>query len=307
MMLSIYNNEELKEVIILNLKIATRKSKLALVQTDYIIDLLKEKLGLQCEKLLISTEGDRKLNVSLEKIGGKGLFVKDIEKALMENLAQAAVHSMKDVPNELIDTFEISAIPVRADVRDVLITANNIEFSKLPEGAVIGTSSNRRAAQVKNLRPDIEIVPIRGNVETRIRKMHEEKLDGILLAAAGIKRLGLEEIITEYLDPVKFVPAVSQGAIGVETLRNSESAHILKEIDNENVRIGVEAERSFLRKLNGDCHTPVGAYSTIEGETLNIVGIYQIGERLIKKDISGDKWDYLSLGKELGEKIIKAE
>ncbi|APM38103.1 hydroxymethylbilane synthase [Clostridium kluyveri] len=294
------------EGINLSFKIATRKSRLALVQTEYIINLLTENFGIECEKVLIKTEGDRKLNVSLDKIGGKGLFVKDIEKALMEKRAEAAVHSMKDMPNELLDLFEIIAMPVREDVRDVFISREGMKFSELPKGAVIGTSSNRRAVQIKSLRDDIKIVPVRGNIETRIRKMHEQKLDGIVLAAAGVKRLNMTEVITEYFDPLKFVPAVAQGAIGVEALKSSEYASVLKKIDNEDVRIGVEAERSFLKKLGGDCHTPVGAYSIIEGETLNITGIFQIGTELIKKDICGSKWDYISLGERLGEKIIRS-
>ncbi|UZQ51886.1 hydroxymethylbilane synthase [Clostridium kluyveri] len=294
------------EGINLSFKIATRKSRLALVQTEYIINLLTENFGIECEKVLIKTEGDRKLNVSLDKIGGKGLFVKDIEKALMERRAEAAVHSMKDMPNELLDLFEIIAMPIREDVRDVFISREGMKFSGLPKGAIIGTSSKRRAVQIKSLRYDIKIVPVRGNIETRIKKMHEQKLDGIVLAAAGVKRLNMTEVITEYFDPLKFVPAVAQGAIGVEALKSSEYASVLKKIDNEDVRIGVEAERSFLKKLGGDCHTPVGAYSIIEGETLNITGIFQIGTELIKKDICGSKWDYISLGERLGEKIIRS-
>jgi hydroxymethylbilane synthase len=135
--------------------------------------------------------------------------------------------------------------------------------------------------------------------------MKEEKLDGIVLAAAGIKRLGMSEVITEYFDPLKFIPAVGQGAIGVEILKNSEYSSILSKIDNKDVRIGVEAERSFLKKLQGDCHIPVGAYSVIEGEILNITGIFQVGSRLVKKDVCGNKWDYIRLGESLGKKVLR--
>ncbi|WP_333859342.1 hydroxymethylbilane synthase [Clostridium sp.] len=289
----------------MSFKIATRKSKLALAQTDYVINLLTSKFKMQCEKVSIKTEGDRKLDVSLNKIGGKGVFVKDIEKVLMKKHAHAAVHSMKDMPNELLDFFEIIAMPVREDVRDVFISPEGISFSQLPKGALIGTSSIRRAVQIRSLRNDIEIVPMRGNIETRIRKMKEEKLDGIVLAAAGIKRLGMSEVITEYFDPLKFIPAVGQGAIGVEILKNSEYSSILSKIDNKDVRIGVEAERSFLKKLQGDCHIPVGAYSVIEGEILNITGIFQVGSRLVKKDVCGNKWDYIRLGESLGKKVLR--
>jgi hydroxymethylbilane synthase len=201
------------EVIILNLKIATRKSKLAQVQTEFVMKMIKDKFNAESEKLLVKTEGDRRLDVSLDKIGGKGLFVKEIEMALVEGRADAAVHSMKDVPFEIDHVFEIAAVPSREDVRDTFVSRNEISFFDLPKGARIGTSSNRRAAQIKLMRPDIETVPIRGNVQTRIDKMERENLHGIILAAAGLKRLGLEKVIIDYFDPVEFLPAVGQGAL----------------------------------------------------------------------------------------------
>ena len=200
------------------LVIATRKSRLAQIQSEIIMNSLKTKFNIESEKLLIVTEGDKKLDVSLSKIGGKGLFVKDIEIALLENRANGAVHSMKDVPFELSEEFEIVAVTEREDVRDALISKNDIPFKELKKGARIGTSSIRRAAQLKLLRDDVEIVSIRGNVQTRLAKMESENLDGIILAAAGLKRLGEEELITEYFDPNEFIPAVSQGALGIECL-----------------------------------------------------------------------------------------
>ncbi len=292
------------EVIILNLKIATRKSKLAQVQTEFVMKMIKDKFNAESEKLLVKTEGDRRLDVSLDKIGGKGLFVKEIEMALVEGRADAAVHSMKDVPFEIDHVFEIAAVPSREDVRDTFVSRNEISFFDLPKGARIGTSSNRRAAQIKLMRPDIETVPIRGNVQTRIDKMERENLHGIILAAAGLKRLGLEKVIIDYFDPVEFLPAVGQGALGVEIVSDSSNRQIFRNLDNKNVRIGVEAERSFMTKLNGGCHTALGAYSVIEGELMYMVGIYQVGNRLIKKDISGNKEDYIKLGEALGEKIL---
>ncbi|MDU6542551.1 MULTISPECIES: hydroxymethylbilane synthase [Clostridium] len=284
--------------------LATRKSKLAQVQTEIVMDSLKNKINKESEKLLIVTEGDRKLDVSLNKIGGKGLFVKDIECALLEGKADAAVHSMKDVPYELSSEFEITAIIEREDIRDVLISKDNISFNKLRYGAKIGTSSIRRAAQLKLLRGDIEVVPIRGNVQTRLAKMESENLDGIILAAAGIHRLKLDNIITEYFDPKEFLPAVSQGAIGIECVKNSENSKYFKMLDNGEARITVEAERSFMRELKGDCHSLIGAYSEVTGDELYMIGIYDLNGVIVRKDITGKKSNHLEVGRKLAEKIL---
>ena len=206
----------------MELILATRKSALAQTQTQRVMKLLKEKSGVDSKKFLVVTEGDKRLDVSLNKIGGKGLFTKEIEIALLENKAHAAIHSMKDVPYEMGKHFELIAMPEREDVRDVLVCRNGLRLEELKKGAIIGTSSIRRAAQIKNIRNDLNIVPIRGNVGTRLEKMKNENMDGIILAAAGLKRLGMEDIITEYLNPEIFVPAVSQGALGIECLKNGE-------------------------------------------------------------------------------------
>lgn len=284
--------------------LATRKSRLAQVQTEIVMDSLKNKINKESEKLLIVTEGDRKLDVSLNKIGGKGLFVKDIECALLEEKADAAVHSMKDVPYELSSEFEITAIIEREDIRDVLISKDGISFNKLRQGAKIGTSSIRRAAQLKLLRSDIEVVPIRGNVQTRLAKMESENLDGIILAAAGIHRLKLDNIITEYFDPKEFLPAVSQGAIGIECVKNSENSKYFKMLDNGEARITVEAERSFMRELKGDCHSLIGAYSEVTGDELYMIGIYDLNGVIVRKDITGKKSNHLEVGRKLAEKIL---
>ena len=218
--------------------IATRKSKLAQVQADRVIELIKEKNNINSKKLLIVTEGDKRLDVTLDKIGGKGLFVKEIEYALLNKEAHAAVHSMKDVPYELPKGFELVAIPEREDIRDVFVSSNNIHFEELKEGAVIGTSSIRRAAMLKSIRKDLKIVPIRGNVQTRLQKMEFENMDGIILAAAGLKRLNMESYITDYFDPKIFLPAIGQGALGVEALEGGEYNSYLKKLDNNEVRIG---------------------------------------------------------------------
>lgn len=286
------------------LVIATRKSKLAQTQTEIIMKSLKDNFNIDSEKLLIVTEGDRKLDVSLAKIGGKGLFVKDIEIALLDERASAAVHSMKDVPYELSEEFEITAITEREDIRDVLISKDNIPFKELKKGAKIGTSSIRRAAQLKLLREDLDIVPIRGNVQTRLEKMKSENLDGIILAAAGLKRLNQEDIITEYFDPKVFLPAVAQGALGVECLKNSDAREYIKKLENKEAKLTVEAERSFMRELNGDCHSLIGAYSEIQGNDLYMIGIYDLNGEIVKKDILGSKDNHIELGKQLAQKIL---
>lgn len=285
--------------------LATRKSKLAQVQTEIVIDIMKNKFNRECEKLLIVTEGDRKLEVSLNKIGGKGLFVKDIESALLEGRADAAVHSMKDVPYELSSKFEITAIIEREDIRDVLISKNGVPFNDLKYGAKIGTSSIRRATQLKLLRSDIEVIPIRGNVQTRLAKMESENLDGIVLAAAGIHRLNLDKIVTQYFDPKEFIPAVSQGAIGVECVKNSENLQYFKMLDNGEARITVEAERSFMRELKGDCHSLIGAYSEVIGDELYMIGLYDLNGKIVRRDIIGKKSDHIEVGRRLAEKILK--
>ena len=287
-----------------NLVIATRKSKLAQTQTEIIMKSLNEKFNIDSEKLLIVTEGDRNLDVSLAKIGGKGLFVKDIELALLDKRADGAVHSMKDVPYELNDEFEIAAITEREDIRDVLISKDNIPFKELRCGAIIGTSSIRRACELKLLRDDLEIVSIRGNVQTRLEKMKQQNLDGIILAAAGLKRLNEENLITEYFDPKEFLPAVAQGALGIECLKTSEAKKYFKELEDVNSKLTVEAERSFMKKLNGDCHSLIGAYSEIQGNDLYMIGIYEAHGRIVKKDILGSKDEHIELGRRLAQKIL---
>lgn len=289
----------------MNLIIATRKSKLAQIQADIVINLIKEKHNINSEKMLIVTEGDRRLDVTLDKIGGKGVFVKDIEHALLSKKAHGAVHSMKDVPFQLAEDFEIVAIPEREDIRDVFISRDGRKFQDLKKGAVIGTSSIRRAAMLKAMRNDLNIVPIRGNVQTRLEKMEKENMDGIILAAAGLKRLKLESIITDYFDPKIFLPAIGQGAIGIEALKEGEYNSYLRSLDNKTARITVEAERSFMRKLNGNCSSVIGVYSEIKDKDLYMIGIFDVGGKIVKKDILGNKDNNIELGLKLAEKILK--
>ena len=288
----------------MSLKLATRKSKLAQVQTDYVMNLVEKLHHVKCEKVLTDTLGDRRLDVTLDKIGGKGVFIKELEKLIIDGTAHGGVHSMKDVPYELPEGFSIAAMPIREDVRDAFVSMNGVSFFDLPKGARVGTSSKRRSEQILLLRPDIEIVPVRGNVQTRIDKIKSENLDGIILAAAGLKRLGLEEIITNYFQVNEIVPAIAQGALGIEVYENCEYAEVLKALDNEQVRVCVEAERSFMTELKGDCHSTIGAYATIEDDVMTIMGIYEVNGKLVKDTVVGKKEDYLNLGKKLSQNIL---
>ncbi len=287
--------------------IATRKSKLAQIQTDIVIKALKEKCSIESEKMLIVTEGDKKLNMSLNKIGGKGLFVKDIENALFHNKAHGAVHSMKDVPQELPEGLVIAAVTEREDVRDTFISRENILFMELKSGARIGTSSLRRGMLLKAMRKDIEVVPIRGNVQTRLAKMKDMNLDGIVLAAAGLKRLNYENLITEYFDPEEFPPAVAQGALGIECLAKCSERQYFEKLQHTKTRMEIEAERNFMRALNGDCHSAIGVYTIIRNSDIYMKGVFEIDGKLIEKDILLNKEQYMEAGKKLAEKILNSK
>lgn len=288
----------------MELIIATRKSRLAQVQAERVMKLIKESSGLDSKKLLVVTEGDKRLDVTLDKIGGKGLFVKEIEMALANGEAHGAVHSMKDVPFLLPEGFELVAMPEREDIRDAFVGNNGVKISELRNGAIVGTSSIRRAAQLKELRPDLEIVPIRGNVQTRLEKMKNQNMDGIILAAAGLNRLGISDIITDYFNPEIFLPAIGQGALGIECLIGCESNKFFRELDNKDVRVTVEAERSFMKALNGGCHTLIGAYSQVKDNDLYMIGTFSVDGRIVKKDIIGNKENNIELGIKLAEKIL---
>ncbi len=291
----------------MKLKIATRKSKLAQVQTEFVMEILNKIHGIECEKVLTDTIGDQRLDVTLDKIGGKGLFIKELEKLMYDGTAEAGVHSMKDVPYELPEGFSIAAMPIREDVRDAFVSLNGLKFKELPVGARIGTSSKRRSEQLKILRPDVEIVPVRGNVQTRIKKIESENLDGIILAAAGLKRLGMEHIITDYFEPDEMVPAIGQGALGIEIYKDCRYKKQLEALDNNLVRICVEAERSFMTDLEGDCHSTIGAYAYIVEDQLTITGIYEVEGKLVKKTLTGPVEKSRELGSQLAEEILNCK
>lgn len=252
--------------------VGSRQSTLALTQTNQTIDLLKQlcardNLDYTFEVKPIVTRGDRILDVTLSKVGGKGLFVKEIEEALLNGEIDLAIHSMKDMPFELPEGLVIGAVPKREDPRDCLISKEGVKLSELPHGARVGTSSLRRSAQLHAHRPDLRIESIRGNIDTRIRKLAEEGFDAILLAAAGLHRMGWKERITEYLPPEVCLPAVGQGALAIECRGGDEDVlGVLRLLNDPATERTVAAERRLLGLLNGGCQVPIGAYAQLESD-----------------------------------------
>jgi hydroxymethylbilane synthase len=246
--------------------VGSRRSKLALTQTNWVINQLKS-LGLpyEFEVKEIVTKGDQILDVTLSKVGGKGLFVKEIEQALLNKEIDMAVHSMKDMPATLPQGLTIGCVPEREDHRDVLISKNGETLEELKEGAVIGTSSLRRSAQLLAKRPDLHIKWIRGNIDTRLQKLKDEDYDAIILAAAGLSRMGWKsEVVTEFLDPKLCLPAVGQGALAIECREDDvELLEALKKFTCQKTEKAVRAERAFLNKMEGGCQVPIAGYATV--------------------------------------------
>ena len=258
-----------------SIKIGTRTSKLALWQANWVKSALAANRAAQNIELVpIKTKGDKILDVPLAKVGGKGLFVKEIEQALLDGRIDVAVHSMKDMPAEIPQGLCIGAIPPREVAADVLISRANQRFSELRRGAVIGTSSLRRAAQLRHCRPDLKIAPLRGNLETRLRKLETESLDAIVLAAAGVKRLQLDDRITEYLDSAIMLPAVGQGALCVETRQGDAMISVMMQgLDDRHTRAVVLGERAFLNRLGGSCQVPIAGYGEIKDGGFHLTGL----------------------------------
>lgn len=258
------------------LRIGTRASRLALWQAEWVQTRLQQlHPGLQVELVKIQTAGDRILDTPLAKIGGKGLFVKEIEEALLDGRVDLAVHSMKDVPTLLPPGLELRCITERADPRDCLVLADGLSsFAALPQGARIGTSSLRRRAQLLHRRPDLQISDLRGNVDTRLRKMAEQGLDGIVLAAAGLKRLGYEDRIGACLEPEECLPAIGQGALALECRSDDPATHaLLAPLHHELTATAVAAERAFLARLEGGCQVPVAGYAQLLDGRLELTGL----------------------------------
>ncbi|WP_010531140.1 hydroxymethylbilane synthase [Lentibacillus jeotgali] len=287
--------------------VGSRKSNLALTQTDWVVDRLKQAgLTNSFEVKKIVTRGDQILNVTLSKVGGKALFVKEIERALYEKEIDLAVHSMKDMPSVMPEGLVITTIPVREDHRDAYIAKNNVALKDLPEGAIVGTSSLRRKAQILAERPDLEIKWIRGNIESRIRKLNEEDYDAIILAVSGLKRVGLsEDLITEYLEPDVCVPAVGQGALAIECREDDhELRKLLAGISDAETTKTVTAERTFLKLLEGSCSVPIGGYASLNGNEIFLTAFVGTtdGTTLLKEVVRGT--DPENVGTEAAQKLI---
>jgi hydroxymethylbilane synthase len=293
------------------LRIATRKSQLALWQAEHVARLLREAHpGLQIELVPLLTQGDRIQDRSLAAIGGKGLFIKELEVAIEDKRADIAVHSMKDVPSDLPQGLTIGAVLKRADPRDALLTTSGIaRLEDLPRGAIVGTSSLRRQAQLYALRPDLKIESLRGNVDTRIRKLDAGGMDAIVLACAGLVRLGLESRITARLDPSVCLPAVTQGVIGIEC-RGSDvrTAGLLQALEDAATRRVMDAERAFAARLGGSCQSPIAAYAELDADRITLRGLVAEpdGSRLLRDASSGDIKNPAALGRQLAERMLAA-
>ncbi|HUA21113.1 MAG TPA: hydroxymethylbilane synthase [Bryobacteraceae bacterium] len=285
------------------LTIGSRGSQLALWQAHWIQARL-ESLGERCQLEIIHTTGDKITDVALSKVGTKGLFTKEIEEALLAGAIDLAVHSLKDMPTDLPAGLTLSAIPEREDPRDALVGR---KLAELTTGARVGTSSLRRAAQLRALRPDLEIENIRGNLDTRLRKLDEGRYDAIVLASAGLRRLGWDNRIAELLDPEVMCPAVGQGALAVETRADSGAAfQISKRLEHAETRIAVTAERAVLASLGGGCQVPIGAHATVEGGRLHLraIVVSPDGSQLIRKQSSGAIAEGEMLGRALGGELL---
>ncbi len=287
--------------------VGSRRSNLALTQSEWVIDQLKERAGdhFEFEIKKIVTKGDQILNVTLSKVGGKGLFVKEIEKAMYDKEIDFAVHSMKDMPAVMPEGLIIGSIPVREDHRDAFISNNHVALKDLPAGAIVGTSSLRRGSQILAERPDLEIQWIRGNVETRLRKLKEANFDAIILAAAGLNRMNWDkEIVTEYLEPDVCVPAVGQGALAIECREDdAELLDLLKQINDAYTEKTVTAERTFLHLLNGGCQVPIGGYAYLEGTDIILTALVASsdGKTVLKEVVRGT--DPEQVGKQAADKL----
>jgi hydroxymethylbilane synthase len=289
-------------------KIATRGSPLALWQAEAVKKQLEDQHpGLQVQLVLLKTKGDRILDTALAKVGGKGLFVKELEDALLKGEADLAVHSMKDVPVALPRGLVLGAITEREDPRDALISTYAAGLEDLRKGARVGTSSLRRQAQLLEKRPDLEVVTVRGNVDSRLSRMGPVYLDAIILAAAGLKRLGLEHRISRILSTEEMLPAIGQGALGLEIREDdTETMRRISFLDHADTRIAVLAERAFLRRLEGGCQVPIGAKGTLAHGSLKLSGFVSEvdGGRVIRKSGSAKPEEAESLGVMLAEAVL---
>lgn len=290
------------------MRIATRQSKLALWQAEHVAARLRAAHpGLDVVLVPMTTQGDRVLDRALAQVGGKGLFVKELEVALASDRADIAVHSMKDVPGELPDGMMLSGFLDRADPRDAFVSLRYATFDALPHGARVGTSSPRRQCQLKALRPDIETLLLRGNVETRLRKLSDGEFDAIVLASAGLNRLGLAAHITELLDTERSIPAVGQGIVGIECRTDdARSRELTAALNDRTAELCITAERAFARRLEGSCQSPIAGFAELSGSLLTLRGMVgsMAGDVLFRGHAAGPAETAASLGLNLAERLL---
>jgi hydroxymethylbilane synthase len=292
------------------IRIGTRASQLALAQTQWVIDQISAHYpNITLDLVKITTKGDKIIDKPLSDIGGKGLFVKEIEEALQRKQIDVAVHSLKDVPAELPDDLYIGIIPDREDPYDVLISRDNRALKDLPEGSCIGTSSLRRAAQLLHCRADLTITPLRGNLDTRLRKLDTADIHAIIVAAAGLKRMGFGDKITQYFSADIMLPAIGQGALGLELRRDDEKTRdMLTFLDHYPTRAAVKAERSFLVELGGGCELPVAALAQFDDESIHLDALVANldGSRIFRDAIEGPAHEAGELGTTLARTLVDA-
>ncbi|MCL5291621.1 MAG: hydroxymethylbilane synthase [Actinobacteria bacterium] len=288
--------------------LGTRGSALALWQSNHVAARLTCEAGVEVELKKIKTKGDRILDAPLAKIGDKGLFVKEIENELLRGSLDLAVHSLKDMPTGIPAGLSLGAILEREDPRDALISRGGIPLDELPKGVAIGTSSLRRRAQLLKYRPDLKLVDVRGNLDTRVRKIEEGQFDGIILASAGLKRMGWEDRITERISPEVSLPAVGQGAIVVEVREDDAfMGELMKLLDHRETRAATLAERALMKRLEGGCQVPIGALGWLEGGALRLDGMVASldGARLVRDSLEGDPAAPEDLGVALAERLLE--
>jgi hydroxymethylbilane synthase len=289
-------------------RIATRGSDLALAQAHYVAGRIAAELGARTELVVIKTTGDRIQNVSLAKIGGKGLFIKEIEEALLDGRADVAVHSAKDLPAALAPGLVLAAFPERVDPRDALVGRTpDVRLDNLPKGARIGTGSTRRTALLRATRPDLEIVPLRGNVPTRLSKLESEDLAAVILACAGLDRLGRSEVISERISPDLLLPAVCQGTLALEARAGEALAGDLAALSDADHAVSVMAERSFLIRLEGDCTVPLAAFCEHRaGGRIRLRGLVSSsdGQRIARGELEGTADEARDLGARLADAVL---
>jgi len=290
------------------IRIATRKSPLAMWQAEHVAaELKKAHPGLQVELLGMSTKGDRILDAPLAKIGGKGLFVKELEQGMLEGTADIAVHSMKDVPVELPEGLHLPIIMQREDPRDAFVSNNYASLDELPQGACIGTSSLRRQSQLSERRPDLIIKPLRGNVNTRLAKLDAGEFDAIILASAGLIRLGFSERIASFISAEQSLPAIGQGAVGIECRKDDERINsLLKPLHHEETAICVRAERAMNHRLNGGCQVPIAGYAELKDGKVHMRGLVgePDGSHILRSEARGDASKTEQLGIQVAEELL---